>query len=511
MLFNSKKPPCYEADQIIEYVDKRIKGKIIKKPVVKYGIHIRLADYFDKLFASEESMAKSAKKIIEIGATISSFDSEMKHISEMLIDFAKEMSDVSQSNLAIVEQTTASMNGVNETIANASQTLNNVSSSSENLMQSNIEGLTQMEEISEIKDGVVTNANIMRSKIDYLVEMANKVTNIVSTVEAIAGKTNLLALNASIEAARAGEHGRGFAVVADEIRKLADNTKVNLEGMKDIMINIHEAARDGKDSIDKTITETTKMSGKIDAVKGTIKENVQLLNTTVNDIKLLNDSMSGISVSVDEINKAMETSTVDAEKLTNMTQEIHDSAIESADVAGKISEIDSELSVMVKDMLSHLKNSANSINNKEFNSYMEKAIKSHKAWLSNLKRALDEMKVYPLQLDGTRCAFGHFYYSINVDHPKIISSWREIEKFHLDFHGCGEKAMQAIKNNNFEEANTYYKQAEEISLNIFKHLELIIKEVEELDLAGEQIFNSLYSKCDDGSCESCNEACATRK
>lgn len=57
-----------------------------------------------------------------------------------------------------------------------------------------------------------------------LLGAARSIDQVVALVGEIAGKVNLLSLNASIEAARAGSAGAGFAVVAGEIRSLSDQT-----------------------------------------------------------------------------------------------------------------------------------------------------------------------------------------------------------------------------------------------------------------------------------------------
>lgn len=480
MFFKSSRRSCKEAECIIKYVEDTLEGKEVSKPDVEYPIHTQLLGQFQKLLDNEASMSQSAKKILDIVSSLSSFDVGMSHISYQLMDFAGEMASLSESNLAIVEETTASMNQVKESINETSSTLNNLSDESQSLAEKNDESMELLGEVDRLKDNVVQDTGIMSEKIQQLVDLAVEVGKIVESVQKIAEQTNLLALNAAIEAARAGEHGRGFAVVAEEIRKLADDTKDNLEGMQNFVDSIQGAAQEGMESLGRTLESTEEMSEKIELVSGTVGQNVDLLKVVVNDVEVINSSMEGIRIAADEIDQAMEASSNDAERLSHMTHTIHEDAVQSVEFAGQISDIDDQLSTIVNQMFEGLKGGRHSITNEELQEVISKAKNSHVEWLQGLNRIVDEMRIYPIQTNSEKCAFGHFYQAIKIDYPGIVEPWEKIDSLHHEFHLMGDKVIDAVKQNDKYSANEYYNNAVKISKDMLDVLVEVESEISKL-------------------------------
>ena len=193
----------------------------------------------------------------------------------------------------------------------------------------------------------VNNSSVV---ISSLGERSKEIGQIVNTISAIAGQTNLLALNAAIEAARAGEQGRGFAVVADEVRKLAEQSQ---EAAKQISALITEIQTDTAKAIAAMIDEIhqvklgTNVVDKAHKTFDEITNLVQKMSTQTRDVsvrtqEMTKDSQSMVTIvsEIDNISKdaAVQTQTVSAatEEQSASTQEIASSSHALAKMAGEI-------------------------------------------------------------------------------------------------------------------------------------------------------------------------------
>jgi len=464
-----------------------MEGKKIDPPEIKYYLHKEVYDICEHFFKNEEMISVSAKDLLEIVTQISSYDVNMSRISYDLNEFAKETAELSESNLAIVEETTATMLEVQETVNNSSEILERLSESSKELIEKNNESMLKLSEINTLKENVIEYSRIMSSKMDELFDMVEKVNLIVSNVGTIAEQTNLLALNASIEAARAGENGRGFSVVAAEIRKLSENTKKSLEGMKVFMNQIHEAAVNGRQSMKNTFQASTEMSGKINDVYSTMQNNMELLNKTIDDVQVVNSIMSGVKISTNEVSKAMETSSADAQKLHLMARNISEYSEKCAQLADEITIMDDSISEITRNLFASLSGSMYNITNDELKANIKKARMAHIKWVETLKRIVSEGIIYPLQTNSSKCAFGHFYYAVSVNHPSIKEDWDAIEEIHNKLHIGGQKTIDAVKSGQTAEALEIYAEVEKLSKQIVKLLDKIEKEIDVLTENGVQL------------------------
>lgn len=485
-----KRKPCNEICKVMDYVNLRLQGVENEKPVVQYKFHKQVLEQFTKLLDNEASIAKISDGILVETTRLSNFDVEMSFMSEQIKNFAEEMTSVSQTNMAMVQQVTASMDQVNESITNENFTLNKITEQSNQLIQMNNDSISQLESITLLKDEVVKDANEMSGKIEILVDMVDKVNEIVQGVEGIAGQTNLLALNASIEAARAGEHGKGFAVVAEEIRKLADDTKKKLEGMRSFMSSIHTAANEGKAGMENTLSSTIEMSEKIEIVNKSIVNNVINLQDTVKSINDLSSAMSEVTAAADEINSAMKNAAEESERMSFMTQEILSQSKTAAQSASVVAGIDDNFSQLSKELNELLVGGIHAMSNEKFLEHIEMAKTAHSQWLEKLKQMIVNKKIRPIQTNSSKCAFGHFYHQIEVKHPLIMNEWKEIERVHASFHEKGDLVIGAIKEKDMNAAENCLKEAVTDSEKIFSLLNIVAGRVKELSSKKEQIFRT---------------------
>ena len=477
-----------EIQLIRQYMLAAMKGDGAERPEAKSGEAKQLLEKVDQVLQFQKMAIEEARAVMGISGDISNFDVEMSYMSDYLADFAGKLAELSQSNLAVVQETTSTMGHVRENVGYTSARLKKLSQESGELSKKNNEGRKLLQDVEYLKQDVVQDMDQMKGQIMELVELVQEIEGIVDSVQGIATQTNLLALNASIEAARAGEQGRGFAVVAEEVGKLAENTQKELNAMKEFVTRIYEASRAGQSSTEKASRSTEEMSGKIDTVFSTVGENINMLEQVAVDVSAIDEYMQKVEQATDDVNAAMQQCSQDAEEITYLTVTVSELADDSRSVAEQMEKIDSRITESTNNIYTGLDLGISMLTNKELIDVLGRARTAHENWANKVRAMIDKKKVDPLQLDPNKCAFGHFYNAIRVRHPKLSELWAELGEKHRMYHTQGRDVLSAVDAGDIATAEKRYEKTKELSREIEALIANMIEAVEDMTAQGEAVF-----------------------
>jgi len=234
-------------------------------------------------------------------------------------------SEAASSMAATVEEMTVSITHVADRAGEANQL-----SSASGALAHKGEGI-----IGDTVQGINGIAETVRNaseQIARLEQQSERINNVVAVIKEVADQTNLLALNAAIEAARAGEQGRGFAVVADEVRKLAERTTQSTQEIASTILEMQAGAQAAVHGIHAVVEKVDEGVSRAEQANEAIQEIGEGSRKTV-------DMVGDISDAIREQSMASTAIAQQVEKIAQMSEENSAAAQSTSDTAGELAHL----------------------------------------------------------------------------------------------------------------------------------------------------------------------------
>ncbi len=443
--------------------NKKLVKSVAELKDADYSREPELAEVYQRLLKGRKQFEDVLEKNIRAVMQISSLDLTLQHETDKILEISRNVAKATAMMFGSGSDTTgAGGHNPHEELTN---TIIRASEQTEEVYKKIESGQNELTNIKELSAQAIEISREMQKDMDELFEVIDRMNEVIGGINSISLQTNLLALNASIEAARAGEAGRGFAVVADEIRGLAEETQKLTNSMGEFVEGIREASQKSGKSAASTVDALGTMTGKI----GTVWE---LNDENQRHVSKVNESISSLAAVSEEISSSM----------TEMENQIRDNTVFMRNVSNEmkkaiqpVEEIEKTLDDALKEMGVMTDDPFFRLEATEFSRYVNNAITAHRTWLDNLRRMVSERMVLPLQLNATKCGFGHFYYAMTPRNPKVRPIWDGLGEKHKRFHSYGSDVIKALYDEDYVKAEKVCREAEDYSRELISDLEKMLQ------------------------------------
>ncbi|WP_028021990.1 methyl-accepting chemotaxis protein [Enterovibrio calviensis] len=200
---------------------------------------------------------------------------------------------------------------------------------------------TTVDSAQKSVQALVQEVELASDSVNQMSKETAGINQILNVIGDIAEQTNLLALNAAIEAARAGEQGRGFAVVADEVRNLASRTKSSTGEIETAL----ESLLKGNQSVVESMEQTKQGCHLASQGTGNVAESLDVMTQFVGNIEEIS---ARVSDAVEETTQITQDLNQTVSSIKEMASEIESNSQHSMNETNVISEVNGQLSNVVK-------------------------------------------------------------------------------------------------------------------------------------------------------------------
>jgi methyl-accepting chemotaxis protein len=276
---------------------------------------LNISEKFKQVDNSSEGLMRIAN---ENSKAINEVNNSIEHISKGTMEQATNMDKGSRATQKLGEE-------IDSVMQNSEKANDALNISNENLELGEKDILDLSKTYANLENSLLTVENI----INTLNEKTTNIIEVVDVIFSISEQTNLLSLNASIEAARAGESGKGFAVVADEVGKLAEQSKVSSENIRNIITTVINDTKDAVLEMKKTNetnyeqkTAVEKVNTSFRAIKDSIMISLDDIKNQTTSIKVLVDEKLKVTEMIENLSAlSQETSASTEEMLASIEQQ----------------------------------------------------------------------------------------------------------------------------------------------------------------------------------------------